>query len=150
MNNNTIRTYEALAEYIMQQPYGATIRYQEIEEITGERYKTSRFYGTVAKAKKILEEHGKMIAPIGGGDYKIAYPGDYAGAYSREVRLANKRIKHGGKILKGAPVKDMTQDEVQTYNRVSDFHARMIASISGSVVEVKKLASRPHPLEATK
>lgn len=150
MSNSTIHTSELLAEHIMNQPYGTTIRHQTIEEITGERYKTSRFYGVVAKAKKILEEHGKMIAPVGGGDYKIAYPGDYTGAYAREVRLASKRIRHGGEILKGAPVKDMTQDEVQSFNRVSDFHMRLNASLAGSVAEVKKLTERKHPLEVAK
>lgn len=137
---------EILADSICNRPYGETIRYQHIEEVTGERRGTSRYYGTISKAKKILEERGKMIAPIGGGDYQILYPGDYVSSYAREVRLANRRIKHGGKILRSAPVNDMTQDELQAYNRVSDFHSRLNASISGNVVEVKKLASHDHPL----
>ena len=146
MGTNSIRKHELLADYIERKNYGDTVHYQEIEEVTGEKYKTQRFYGAIAKAKNLLEERGKLIVSIGSGDYRIAYPGDYASAYSREVRLANKRIKHGGKILNGAPVADMTQDEVQTFNRVSDFHARLSASLSGNVVEVKRLTSR-HPLE---
>lgn len=146
MESNTIRKHELLAEYIEKKNYGDTIHYQDVEEVTGEKYKTQRFYGTIAKAKKLLEERGKLIVSIGGGDYRIAYPGDYTGAYSREVRLANRRIKHGGDILKGAPIKDMTQDEVQSFNRVSDFHARLSASLSGNVVEVKRLSERSHPL----
>lgn len=144
--NKTINRGEALADFVSVRDYGTVIRYQDIEAVTHERRGTARYYQAIAKAKKLLEDRGKMIKLIGGGDYQILYPGDYSGAYSREVRLANKRIKHGDKILKNAPTKDMTQEELQIYNRVSDFHASLQARMSGNVVEVKKLASRNHPL----
>lgn len=141
----TINRGGILADLIEPKKYGELIHYQEIEQAIGESRGTQRYYSAIAKAKKLLEERGKMIVRIGGGDYQVAYPGDYTEQYAREVRLAGKRIKHGGKILKAAPVKDMTQDEMQTYINVSDFHQRMSASISGANVEIKKL-TRNNPL----
>lgn len=144
----TIHKYEVLARYIEDKNYGETVSRQEIEEITGQTYKSQRFYAVVAKTKKLLEAEGKMIVPAGGGDYKVAYPGDYAIAYCREVRLAGKRISRGGKILDCAPTKDMTQSELQTHNRLRDFHVGLYAHLRGAVVEVRKLSDRKHPLEA--
>lgn len=140
---------EVLADYITDMPYGETIRYQDIEKVIGERYGTHKYYRAISKAKSILVERGKMIVLSGRGEYRTAYPGDYVKSYCREVRLAGKRIKNGGKILNGAPTGDMTNEEVQTFNRVSDFHQRLNASIGGSVVEVKKLTGKDHPLMHT-
>ena len=143
----TINHGEALADYISEQEYGTIILSQDIERITKQRYGTQRYYREIAKAKKILEDRGKMIQCIGEKSYQILYPGDYSGAYAREVKLAKKRIKHGGKIIKGAPVNDMTPEERQTFNTISDFHTRMEAQTIASYVEVKRLAGkRKNPL----
>lgn len=147
MSYDTVYPEKLLAEYIKPHEYGTVIRHQEIEEITGVKYKTHQFYSVVDKTKKLLEPVGKAIAPVGGGDYKILLPGDYSPRYGKYVDSARKRIKRGTKLLKGAPTKDMTQDELTTYNRVSDFNAKLCASFSGSVVEVKMLISPPHPFE---
>lgn len=145
--NNTIYRENALAEYIKSHEYGTIIRYQEIEQITGTKYKSQEYYNVIQKAKKQLEPAGKAVVAIGHGDYQIIHPGDYAGAYAREIKRAKKRIKHGAQLLQGAPVKDMTADELTVYHRVNDFSTRLMASFSGSVVEIKKLTTPKHPLE---
>ena len=145
--SRTINSGIALADYIVgHYKYGETVRYQDIEQITNERKGTQRYYAAIAKAKKLLEEKGKMICRAGGGDYKVAYPGDYSNAYAREIRLANNRVKHGNTILEHAPVNDMTISEKQVFDRVSDFHAALQARLAGSTVEVKKLVQK-HPLQ---
>ena len=148
MQSQTAFRGNALYEYITPHEYGTIIRYQEIERVTGTKRNTPAYYNTIAKAKKLLEANGKMIVSIEGGDYRIIYPGDYTTAYVKEVKKARNRIKHGQEILDGAPVKDMNTQEVEAYNRVHDFSARLNASFSGSVVEVKKLVARKHPMEA--
>ena len=141
----TINHGEALADYVSELDYGTVIHYQDIEAVTKERYGTQRYYRYIAKAKKLLEDRGKMIQSIGGKDYVVIYPGDYSNAYAREVKLAKKRIRHGGKILKGAPVNDMTTEERQTFTAISDFHTRLEAQTVGNFVEVKRLVKK-HPL----
>lgn len=142
----TVNVGELLAEYIGSLNYGDTIHAQTIEEVTKERYGTQRYYNTITKAKKILESKGKAIMNISKGTYQVLYPGDYSGAYCREIRLARKHVKHGSKILKGAPVNDMSTEERKTFNDVADFHYRMEAQMSGCYVEVKRLSDKRHPL----
>ena len=144
--SKTINYGEALADFISSLDYGTIIHYQDIERITSEKWGTQRYYRFIAKAKKILEERGKMIQSIGGKDFQVLYPGDYSSAYAREIKLAKKRIKHGGKILRNAPVNDMTISERQTLNNVADFHTRVEATLQGSYVEVKRLTDKRHPL----
>ena len=146
----TISAGKALAERLKEKDFGEIVQRQEIEEVTGTRWKTSRYYGAISKANDILTEEGKRIAPTGkGGDYQILYPGDYSDAYVQEIKRAKKCVTRGDKIIRGAPVNQMTADERQRYNNVADFHNRMQAQISGSYVEVKRLAGKKmHPLEA--
>lgn len=142
----TINIGEALADYISEMDYGSIVHYQDIERITKERRGTVRYSNAVTKAKKLLERNGKMIKYFSGGDYKVLYPGDYSNEYAREVRIAGNHIKHGKKILAGAPVNDMTSEERSVFRNVSDFHTRLEASFCGQFVEVKKLVSKKHPL----
>jgi len=138
----TINSGQALADYIAPLEYGTVIHYQEIEQITKRKWGTGLYYRDIAKAKYLLEAKGKAIAPIGGKDYQVLYPGDYAAAYANQVKLARKRIKRGGHILEGAPVKDMSPGDRSAFNAVYDFHKRMEASIAGSYVEVVTLTEK--------
>ena len=142
----TINVGEALADYISEFEYGSIFHYQDIERITHEKRGTIRYSNAVTKAKRILESRGKMIKYFSGGDYKVLFPGDYSNAYAREVRIAGNHIKHGKKILAGAPINDMTTEERSTFRNVSDFHTRLEASFCGQFVEVKKLVGKKHPL----
>ena len=147
MEEKTINFGEALADYVSGLDYGSIIHYQEIERITKQRRGAEKYYRYIAKAKRILEDRGKMIRSIGRGDYQILYPGDYSGAYAREVRLARKKIRHGGRIIRGAPISAMSTQELQEFNRVQDFHTSLEARISGAYVTVKRLIGRNnHPL----
>ena len=147
----TVNVSELLADYISEQNYGTIIRYQDIEEITKTRRGTKRYWSTVNKTKNMLLSTGKAIKAIwGSGDYQVIYPGDYSGEYAREVRIARGHVKRGEKILRGAPVNDMTAEERRVYNDVTDFHVRLQAQINGNYVEVRRLTGkRPHPFAIT-
>lgn len=140
---------EILAEYInSNRSYGEIIRRQEIEDVTGERWKTTRYYSAVSGAKKLLLKNcGKLLLAKGKGDYTLAYPGDYAGKYVNEVKIGVRRIRRSGKILENAPTKEMSREEIQEYNRVYDFHKKFDAACQGGVTEVKLLARKPHALD---
>lgn len=138
----------ALSNFIERREYGDIIRYQDIESITNAKRGTPPYYNAIAKAKKILERHGKAIIHISGGDYQIIFPGDYTDLYADKVKRAKRRIIHGKRILENAPTKDMSEAELNTYNRVNDFNVRITAMISGCVVEVKQLTEHKHPFDA--
>lgn len=146
----TVNVGNALADYISAKKYGDFVYSQEIERVTGTKYGDQKYYSSIAKAKKILIGRGKAIKLDSKGTYKVLYPGDYADAYTREIRLANKRVKRGGKILDGAPKKDMSASEISVFNNVSDFHKRLEARFRGDYVEVKALSGRKHPFEVAK
>lgn len=148
MEQKTIAVWNKLADLVSQSEYGDIIHYQDIQNITGLKRGETRYYQAISKAKKILVSRGKAIQHIGGGDYQVLYPGDYSGAYVREIKIARNHVKRGDKIIKGAPVNDMSIDERRTFNNVSDFNARMQAQIMGNFVEVKRLAGKSHPLAA--
>lgn len=144
-DSRTINAGQALADHIATLNYGSIIHYQEIEQIIHRKWKTHLYYRDISKAKHILEKKGKAIAPIGGGDYQVLYPGDYSGAYANQVKLASRRIKRGGQILEGAPVNDMSPEERMTFNNVYDFHKRVESRLAGEYVEVERLAQKKHP-----
>ena len=147
MGEKTINFGEKLADFISEMEYGSVIQYQDIERVINERRGSQKYYRYISKAKDILEDRGKAIKPIGKGSYQVLYPGDYTTAYAREVRIAKNHVRHGGKIIKGAPVNDMSIDERQQLNNVADFHARLEAQTYGNYVEIRKLINkRQHPL----
>lgn len=147
MGEKTINFGEKLADFISEMEYGSVIQYQDIERVINERRGSQKYYRYISKAKDILEDRGKAIKPVGKGSYQVLYPGDYTTAYAREVRIAKNHVRHGGKIIKGAPVNDMSIDERQQLNNVTDFHARLEAQTYGNYVEIRKLINkRQHPL----
>lgn len=148
MEEKTIAVWNKLADFISEKAYGDIIHYQDIQSITGLKRGETRYYQAISKAKKILESRGRAIQHIGGGDYQLLYPGDYSGAYVREIKIAKNHVKRGNKILKGAPVNDMSTEERRVFNDVSDFNERMQAQIMGNYVEVKRLTRKSHPLAA--
>lgn len=148
MEEKTIAVWNKLADFISKMKYGDIIHYQDIQSITGLKRGETRYYQAISKAKKILESRGRAIQHIGGGDYQLLYPGDYSGAYVREIKIAKNHVKRGNKILKGAPVNDMSIEERRVFNDVSDFNERMQAQLMGNYVEVKRLTGKSHPLAA--
>ena len=148
MEEKTIAVWNKLADFISKMKYGDIIHYQDIQSITGLKRGETRYYQAISKAKKILESRCRAIQHIGGGDYQLLYPGDYSGAYVREIKIAKNHVKRGNKILKGAPVNDMSTEERRVFNDVSDFNERMQAQLMGNYVEVKRLTGKSHPLAA--
>lgn len=143
MNDKVQRLYE----YIMAKNYGDIIYHQEIAEQIGERMNTPRYFSTITAAKKALLEAGRMIKSVRRSGYQVVDPDDYTVHAVRQVVTAGKKIDNGVKIMRHAPVSNMTPDGVESYNRVNDRLQILQASVTGAKVELKMLgARRPHPL----
>lgn len=138
---------QRLSEYIMTKNYGDIIYHQEIAEQIGEHMNTPRYFSTVTAAKKALLEAGRMIKSVRRSGYQVVVPDDYTAHAVQHVVDAGKKIDRGAKIMRIAPVSNMTPEGVESYNRVNDRLQILQASITGAKVELKMLgARRPHPL----
>lgn len=138
---------QKLSEYIMAKNYGDIIYHQEIAEQIGERMNTPRYFSTVTAAKKALLEAGRMIKSVRKSGYQVVEPDDYTTHSVQQVVSGAKKIASGVNIMGHAPVRDMTPEGVETYNRVNDRLQILNASITGAKVELKLLGTRrPHPL----
>lgn len=138
---------QKLSEYIMAKNYGDIIYHQEISEQIGERMNTPRYFSTITAAKKVLLESGRMIKSIRKSGYQVVKPDDYTVHSVRQVVAGAKKIDDGVKIMRHAPVGNMTPEGVESYNRVNDRLQILQASITGAKVELKMLGTqRPHPL----
>lgn len=140
-------TVQKLAEYIMAKNYGDIIYHQEIAEQIGEKANTSRYFSTVTKTKKVLLDSGRMIKSVRKSGYQVVDPDDYTTHSVRQVVAGAKKIDNGVRIMRHAPVRDMTPEGLESYNRVNDRLQILQASMTGAKVELKMLgARRQHPL----
>lgn len=138
---------QKLSEYIMAKNYGDIIYHQEIAEQIGERMNTPRYFSTVTAAKKVLLESGRMIKSVRKSGYQVVEPDDYTVHSVQQVVAGAKKIDSGVKIMRHAPVSDMTPEGAESFNRVNDRLQILQASITGAKVELKMLeARRPNPL----
>ena len=136
-----------LVEEFVNKGYGGAMTHYEISRLVGVKEGTRRYQSIIDSAKKKLLEHGKMIDNVRGVGYRVIDPDEYTGQSARCVISGARRIDKGTKILQNAPVKDMSQEGVQTYNRVVDRMKILQAAICGAKVEINMLSSkREHPL----
>ena len=128
--------------------YGELISHSEIEGIIGEKRESSAYRSVMTVAKKRLVESGKMVENVFGVGYRVVVPDEYTGHSVKTVISGAKRIDQGVKILRHAPVKDMSMEGVQVYNLVNDRVSILQAKMAGAKVEISMLGrKREHPLK---
>lgn len=146
----TNKQVEKLVNYIMNKEYGDIIYHQEIASLLGMQYGSHQYRSTVNAAKKKLLEAGKMIDCVRKSGYKVLEPDNYTDSSVKEVVAGARRIDKGAKIMRHAPVKDMSSVGLESYNRVNDRLHILQAAIAGSKVEITMLSQkREHPLSIT-
>jgi len=139
---------KALAEAFIGKGYGGALTHYEIANIIEERENSRRYRSVVDGAKKRLLECGKMIENVRGVGYRVVYPDEYAEQSAKCVVSGARRIDKGTKIIRNAPVKDMSREGVQEYNVVADKMRILQAAICGAKVEINMLTvKREHPFK---
>lgn len=132
----------------MSKNYGDIIYHQEIAKEIDEPPNTDKYFRIVTGAKKLLLDSGKMIESVRKSGYRVVEPDNYTAQSVRQVVAGARRIDHGVKIMRHAPVSSMTPEGIESYNRVNDRLQILQASMTGAKVELKLLGvRRPHPLE---
>lgn len=137
-----------LYDEIMGRGYGKTLSHEEIAFILGEREGSTQYRSLVSSVQKKLIESGKMIENVRGVGYRIIYPDEYTGQSVKCVMSGARKIDSGAKMLRYAPVKDMTVLGAQEYHRTADRMAILQAAVAGARVELSMLSNRrKNPLE---
>lgn len=89
-----------------------------------------------------------MIESIRKSGYQVVEPDKYTDVAAGQVNAGARRIDHGSKIMRVAPVKDMSQSGVESYNLVNDRLHILQAAMTGSKVEITMLSKkREHPMK---
>ena len=137
----------AAVDLVSSREYGNIITHQEFIAVMHESGITPSYRDAISVAAKKCIECGKMIESVHGVGYRVVSPDEYTGQSVRCVISGAKKIDDGNKILMYAPVNDMTQPGLESYNRVSDRMRVLQASLAGAKVEIKMLEKqRRHPL----
>ena len=142
MKMQTNKKVENLVNYVMKKTYGDIIYHQEIAEVIGSQYGTYQYRSIVNSARKKLLEAGRMIDCIRKSGYKIVEPDNYTDSSVKEVVAGARRIDRGAKIMRHAPVNEMSQAGLESYNKVNDRLHILQAAIAGSKVEITMLSQK--------
>lgn len=144
---NRQQKIKKLVDEIIGHKYGETISHFDIADLIKEKHGSQQYRSIVNAAQKKCVELGKMVESVRGYGYRVVNPDDYTVQSVRHVTAGARRIDKGTKILRCAPVNDMTQEGRETYNRVTDRMQILQAAMTGAKVEIRMLsAERVHPL----
>lgn len=88
-----------------------------------------------------------MVESIRKSGYRVVDPDDYTTHSVRQVAAGARKIDNGTKIIRHAPVSDMSVEGLEAYRRVDDRLQILQAAITGAKVEITMLGTkRQHPL----
>lgn len=138
-----------LLETIKTLSYGTILTHDQISELIKEPYPSNGYKRTIAKVRKMLIKNriGICLENIPGDGYKITEPDSFVDVGLNHYKRGFKQIQTGFKILESAPVKKMTPEGREIFQKVYDRSIVLNASIAGTRIELKTLARKRHPLD---
>lgn len=139
--------YEPLVRAVMEMEYRGVISREEISRLVREPVGSDRFYRLIGKARRALEEQGKVLKTLNGQGYQLLHPDNCAEEAVRRYRIGGRSISRGARILTYARTEEMSPHALTRYREVYEKARTIHAGIQGAVVELNLLA-RPHPLRA--
>ena len=138
---------KTVVDYIANLPYGEIITHDKLAYIADVKQKSQDYRDIMFRAAKRLIDHGHIIKNIRGVGYQVIDPDDYSALSVKHAVRGAKLIDKGVKVMRNAPVSDMTQEGRTRYNAVNDRLTILQAAVTGAKVEITMLESkRPHPL----
>lgn len=138
---------DTLVTAIMERDYGEMLTFAEIGKIIQHKYD---YRDILQAARKRLIEAGRMIVNVRGVGYKVCEPDDYTGVGIGYMRRGVRKIDRGAKIVRYAPVSDMSPEARAAHNRVNDKLTRVQAALAGASVELHMLSVPENPLSLMK
>jgi len=139
---------QKLVEEFITKDYGGALTHYEIACLIEEKEGSVAYREIVSSAQKKLLDCGKMIENVRGIGYRVVRPDEYTEQSAKCVVSGARRIDKGTRILRNAPVKDMSREGVQQYNLITDKIRILQAAVCGAKVEINMLSSkRENPLK---
>lgn len=142
MNNIRQARIDNLVNSIMEMPYGTILNHDDIARLLDVTYGSRQYRDLVYRASQILLERGKHITNVKCVGYVIQEPDSYTGAAVKKISAGKRQLESASKILRYAPVSDMSPEAQVAHRNVTDRTAMLFAAMSGAVTEVKLLANR--------
>lgn len=140
---------KTVVDFIANTPYGETVTHDQLSYLMEEKKNSRDYWYIMSRVQKKLVDHGHIVQNVRGKGYKVVDPDSYSAISVKHAVNGAKLIDRGVKVLRNAPVSDMTQEGVQRYNTVNDRMVILQAAVTGAKVEITMLESKkPHPLAA--
>ena len=141
---------DKLVNAVKERDYGTVITFEEIGGIINSKYGNPNFNDVLQAARKRLIDTGHMIVNVRGIGYKVCDPDKYTAEGVGYMRQGARKIDRGSKIIKHAPVNDMSPAAREAHNRVNDRMMRLTAALAGASVEIHMLSASNNPLLTAK
>ena len=125
---------------------GRQILYDEIAEVIGVKYGTSRFRTILSSWRHRLEkEHNLRMGFEPGKGIKMLSPEERVGAAEDDVRSGVRKLRKGANEASRLPLEEIKDEKV----RAQGDHLRTVAAkVYSSVVETVKALRPPKPTQA--
>ena len=137
---------EIIAENLLLLKDGEVITHKELSNLIQTPYDSQQYRSVLQQAKHYAAEHyGVELESIRGVGYRRIEPDKYVDHSLRHYKRGFKEFQKGENTLRHAPVDRMTVEGRDAYRRISDRAMILNASLSGSMVELKKLGEKRHP-----
>lgn len=142
---------KALVDKVSSMNRGDVITYEEIAQVIEDSHGSTTYNDVVQAAKKHLVTDGNLLENVRGVGYKLTNPDDYTYQGVKLVKAGARRIDRGVKVMRYAPVNEMSGIAREAHNRVYDRMMNLQAAMAGASVEIKMMEKqREHPLLAMK
>jgi len=143
---DTKKTVQNLVEKISSMDYGETVTHMDIECITGISRHSSKYGSILSRAKRQLQEEGKMIVSVWNVGYRVLEPDEYSKQAISSIISGGRRITAGKQVLQNAPTAKMTEDGRRTHQLISDRVMILEAAVAGASTEVRMLSNKHNPM----
>lgn len=142
---DTKKIVQSLVDKISAMDYGDTITHMDIERVTGISRHSPKYGSVMSRAKRQLQEEGKMIVNVWNVGYRVLEPDEYSQQAISRIVTGGKWITKGKKVLHHAPVAKMSEGGRRTHQLVSDRTMILEAAVAGAATEVRMLGKKRNP-----
>lgn len=135
--------YKLLVREALNWEYGSIHSHEEIGNILGLTPGTHFYYSAIARAKKRLLSHGKLIESVRDTGYQTLMPDDYNPHSVKVVNQGRKKVRTAVQVLSNAPEEQMTPHARTARRKLYDRTVSLGNEMDKRIVGLERLTRRP-------